>query len=107
MKDMEIDPEDLIPRTQSAFRVDQVAKHLNCSVTHIFNLITEGEIVVPKEQLDSAPSRASVLVPRASLVDFVRRRINSPERIAAKAALEKDKIGKRKGCRTQHKGGPR
>jgi hypothetical protein len=68
------DPEDFIPANQSAFRVYQVAKIFHCSTQHIFKLITEGEIVVPQERIDSALSRACILIPRDSLVDFLRRR---------------------------------
>lgn len=80
--------EDMIPRTQRTFRVDQVAEIFCVSVAHIFNLITEGEIDVPQERIDSAPSRGSILVPRDSLCDFVRRRRNSPARLRAKAAAK-------------------
>jgi hypothetical protein len=81
--------ETLIPQNQSAFRADQVAKIFHVSAQHVFNLIQEGEIVVPQERIESAPSRSSILIPRESLVDFVRRRINSPENMAAKAKAKK------------------
>lgn len=73
-----LDPEKLIPLTQSAFRLDQVAKMFSTSVQHLFTLITEGELVVPKENIEAAKSRPCILVPRKNLVDFVRRR-SSPE----------------------------
>ena len=79
MKNPLIDPENMIPRTQRQFRVDQVAKHFEVSVAHVWNLIKQGEIVVPQERIASAPSRSSILVPRESLVDFVRRRSNTAE----------------------------
>ena len=69
-----LDADTFVPRGQSSFHVDQVAKLFCCTVNHILNLIKHGEIVVPKERIDSAPSGASILVPRESIVDFVRRR---------------------------------
>lgn len=77
------DAESFVPQTQRSFRVDQVAELLEVTVNHILNLIKHGEIVVPKEQIDSAPSGASILVPRESIVRFVRRRRNSPARLAS------------------------
>jgi len=79
----QFDPESFVPRTQNSFRVDQVAELFAVTVNHILNLIKQGEIVVPKERIDSAPSGASILVPRQSLVRFVKRRQNSPARLAA------------------------
>lgn len=86
MKILGIDPEEYVPRTQNAFRVDQAAKMFCVSVSHVFNLIIEGEIVVAKERIESSPSRASILIPRESLVNFVGRRINSPPNLVARAA---------------------
>jgi hypothetical protein len=72
------DAESFVPRTQRSFRVDQIAKLLTVTVNHILTLIKEGEIVVPKERIDSAPSGASILIPREGLVHFIQRRGNSP-----------------------------
>lgn len=94
-----VDPETVIPRTQREFRADQVAKHFAVSVAHIWNLIKQGEIVVPQERIASAPSRASILVPRASLVDFVSRRRNSPARLRAKAAAKARKAKRKRAQR--------
>jgi hypothetical protein len=69
-----IDADAFVPRTQNSFRADQVAKLFPCSANHIVKLIKHGEIVVPKERIDTAPSGASILVPRESIVDFVRGR---------------------------------
>lgn len=78
-----IDAETLVPRTQNSFRVDQVAEFFSVTVNHILKLIKQGEIVVPKERIASAPSGASMLVPRENLVQFVKRRQNSASRLAA------------------------
>jgi hypothetical protein len=78
-----IDAETFVPRTQNSFRVDQVAELLAVTVNHVLNLIKQRAIVVPKERIDSALSGASILVPRESLVRFVKRRQNSPARLAA------------------------
>jgi hypothetical protein len=75
--------ESFVPRTQRAFRVDQIAELLAVTVNHVLNLIKQREIIVPKERIDSAPSGASILVPRESIVRFVKRRRNSASRLAA------------------------
>ena len=67
------DPEEWLPQ-QPFFRVHEFGKRMCCSSAHISNLVQEGEIVVPQELQDSAPSRAAMRIPRASLVDFLRRR---------------------------------
>jgi hypothetical protein len=69
-----IDAESFVPNTQRSFRADQVAQLFSASANHIVNLIKSGEIVVPEESIASAPSGPSILVPRESIVDFVRRR---------------------------------
>jgi hypothetical protein len=74
MNSAELDPEKLIPRTQRTFRLDQVAKIFTASVEHLFTLISEGELIVPKKNVRAAKSPACILVPRKNLVDFVRRR---------------------------------
>jgi hypothetical protein len=78
-----LDAESFVPDTQRSYRVDQIAELLAVTVNHILNLIKQGELVVPKERIDSAPSGASILVPRESFVHFVKRRRNSPARLAA------------------------
>ncbi len=74
MKRESVNANDLIPRTQRSFPLHQLAKIFACSVTHLFNLISEGEIVVPQAEIDRAASRPRILVARESVVDFVRRR---------------------------------
>ena len=96
------DAESLFPLTRQTFRVDETAKILNVSATHVFDLIIDGLIRIPKKRIDSAPSRSSILIPRDSLVRFVNLRRNSTERLEAKAAARaKARNGK------QRKGGPR
>jgi hypothetical protein len=63
-------------------RVNALAKFFACSTQHISNLIRAGEIDVPKELQESAPSRAAMRVPRASIVDFCKRRSSSEWREA-------------------------
>jgi hypothetical protein len=75
---MSVDPDQFIPKTQGNFRLDQVAQIFSCSVNHLFNLIEDGELACPKENIEKAVSRPGILVPRESLCDFVRRR-SSPE----------------------------
>jgi hypothetical protein len=68
------DPESFVPSTQRNYRADQVAKLFSCSVNHVVKLIKQREIILPEESIASAPSGPSILVPRESIVDFVRRR---------------------------------
>lgn len=75
------DTDAWVPKTQSNFRLDQVADFLSVTVNHVFDLVSEGALKVPRENISRAPSRASILIPRASIVSFVRRRCSlSPER---------------------------
>jgi hypothetical protein len=73
-----IDAEDLVPKTQSRFRLDQVAELLGVSVLHVFNLIGTGarDLKVPKERIESAPSNGSILIERSALVSFLRPRLS-------------------------------
>jgi hypothetical protein len=84
-----VNAEDLVPRSQRSFPLHQLAKYFECSVKHLFNLITEGEIFVPQEQIENAPSRSRIVVSRESVVDFVRRRLNSTENLARKQQLRR------------------
>lgn len=77
--------DDFIPRNQRSFPLHQLAKIFTCSVAHLFDLISDGEIVVPHEDIDKARSRGMIVVTRENLVDFVRRR-SSAEWLAGKAA---------------------
>jgi hypothetical protein len=56
------------------FPAREVAEILRASVSHISNLIKCAEIIVPQENIDRAASRASIIIPRESLIDFLRRR---------------------------------
>lgn len=90
------DPESFVPQTQRSFRVDQVAELFEVTVNHIVRLIKHGEIVVPKERIESAPSGASILVQRESIVRFVQQRRNSPARLRAnKRRREREKKASR------------
>jgi hypothetical protein len=73
-----IDAEDLVPKTQSRFRLDQVAELLSVSVLHVFNLIGTGarDLKVLKERIESAPSRGSILIDRSALVRFLWPRLS-------------------------------
>lgn len=99
MNTIGFDAEDWLPRTQCSFPLHQLAKIFSCSVTHLFNLIHEGEIVVPQEQIDRASSRACIVATRENLVDFVRRR-SSAEWFARKRS--EAKTASRKRPQTRH-----
>jgi len=77
------DVEAFIPKLPF-IRLDQLARHFSVSVEHLYRLVIDGEIEVPQELLDSAPSRPCIRVPRASVVDFVRRRSSRRWRFEAK-----------------------
>ncbi len=86
-----LDVEAWVPKTQSAFRINQVAEFLSCTAQHIFNLVNAGEIQVPAENIARAASRPGIMVPRKSLVAFLRARSTSnpvwrKNRIAKKEA---------------------
>jgi hypothetical protein len=66
--------ERLIPAGRTKFRLDEAARLLLVSNSHLWNLVKSREIIVPQENIDAAPSRPSIYIPRESLVDFVRRR---------------------------------
>ena len=70
--------EDWFPVARSGFRLDEIAKTFSCTTTHVWNLIKEGEIPVPAENIDKARSRSCILVPRDSLVAFVIKRGKVP-----------------------------
>lgn len=80
-----LDADSWIPRTQSAFRINQVAEFLSCSSNHIYNLVVGGELKVPKENIARAASRPGIMVPRESLVAFCSSR-HSTNVILRKAA---------------------
>ncbi len=69
------DPETWLP-PPPFMRVKEFGERMCCSTKHILNLIRSGAIVVPQELQDSAPSGASMRIPRASLVDFLNERMN-------------------------------
>lgn len=89
-RDADFQAEEFIPRTQQSFRLDQLAEIFEVSVPHLYNLIRAGVILVPAANFDRAPSRASILVPRPSIVAFVNRQKSSTrlkrKRAAAKSA---------------------
>jgi hypothetical protein len=61
-----------------SFAVHWIAKRWCCSAQHIRNLIEEGAIKVPPEEIARARSKqktwTTVRVPRKSLIDFLRIR---------------------------------
>lgn len=107
-----LDVEAWVPKTQSAFRINQIAEFLSCTAQHIFNLVNAGEIQVPAENIARAASRPGIMVPRESLVAFLRARSTSnpvwrKNRIAKKKATAGNATGavsakaKAKGRRTK------
>jgi hypothetical protein len=68
--------DSLCPSGRTEFRLDEIAKRWCCSVAHIWNLIKDGEIKVPAENIKRARSRPCILVPRSAIVDFIRRRLS-------------------------------
>ena len=73
-----LDPSRRVDPNRKSFPVFEIAKDLWCSVQHVLNLIKQGEIRVPQENIDRAKSPAAIQVPREAYVDFLRRRTRSP-----------------------------
>lgn len=71
---IESDPDKWIPADRKSFPVFEIAREWKCTVQHVWNLIKEGEIRVPQENIDRATSRAEIQVPRDAYVDFLRQR---------------------------------
>ena len=69
-----VDPERWISDKRSTFPVHELAKMLCCSVQHLWNLIQEGELVVPQANIAHAKTRTTIQVSRESFVEFLRRR---------------------------------
>jgi hypothetical protein len=68
--------DSLVAPGRAEFRIDEIAKRWRCSVAHFWNLIKDGEIKVPAENINRARSRSCILVPRGAIVDFIRRRLS-------------------------------
>jgi len=66
--------ERTLPAGRTKFRLDEVARLLRVSNSHLWNLVKSRELIVPPENIDAAPSRPSIYIPRESLVDFLWRR---------------------------------
>jgi hypothetical protein len=71
------DPEKFVPRCEN-FAAWHLAKFLCVSAQHVRNLIEEGCITVPKEELARIKRKekpwTNISVPRGSVVDFIRDR---------------------------------
>lgn len=96
------DAEEWVPKTQSKFRLDQVAEFLSVTVNHLFNLIEERELKVPRKNISSAPSRASILVPRESIVSFCQRRHSrNPQRQSFRKAQKRSATASKRARRSR------
>ena len=71
----------LVPAGRESFALREVSELWRCSVHHLSRLVDQKEIVVPQENIDRAVSRATIRVPRASLVDFIKRRLGRKKRV--------------------------
>jgi hypothetical protein len=60
------------------FAVYRLAKILDRSRQHIGRLIDDGDLKVPIDVRRRASSRSSILVPRASVIEFLERRKITP-----------------------------
>jgi hypothetical protein len=80
MHKAKVDADSMIPAGRENFRLDEIARRFRCSLAHFWNLVKEGELVVPQENINKAPGKGSILVPRKSVVDFVRRRSSASYR---------------------------
>ena len=84
--------ETWLPAGRRRFRLDEFAKLLRCSSQHLFTLIVEGELRVPKKAIAIAPSRSSILISRKSVVDFINNR-HSSEYLKRKRARQTESVG--------------
>jgi hypothetical protein len=66
--------ERILPAGRAKFRLDEVGRLLRVSNSHLWNLVKSRALIVPQENIDAAPSRPSIYIPRESLADFIRRR---------------------------------
>jgi hypothetical protein len=82
--------DDLFPPNRNGFRLDELARHFRCSTQHFYNLVRAGELSVPPDRIESAPSHTSIIVPRESICAFVRKR-------SSKAFLKSRKKYQKKG----------
>jgi hypothetical protein len=80
MHKAKVDADSMIPAGRENFRLDEIARCLRCSLEHLWKLVKEGELEVPQENINKAPGKGSILVPRKSLVDFLRRRSSASYR---------------------------
>ncbi len=92
MSDDSFNAETWLPPNRSRFRLDEFAKLLRCSSQHLFTLIVEGELRVPKKAIAIAPSRSSILISRKSVVDFINNR-HSSEYLKRKKARQMESGG--------------
>ena len=74
MSEPAVEMDAWLPPNRSSLRVDELGEFLSVTNQHLYNLIIAGELRVPKAAVDSAPSRASIMVPRAAIVAFLKRR---------------------------------
>lgn len=74
---VEIDAETIVPQF-GTMPVHRVAKFLSVSAQHLRNLIEDGDIKVPADELQRVKRKEKpwtlVRVPRESLVEFIRQR---------------------------------
>lgn len=86
----------LVPAGRASFPLYELSRIFRVSVVQLWNLIEDGTIAVPKENIDRAKSRAAIQVPRASIVDFVRRRSSRNLRRGRKKAQRKKTVRRKK-----------
>jgi hypothetical protein len=91
-----LDWEKLVP-PPAFMRVNQFAKWLWCTDTHIIRLIRSGEIEVPQELQKSAPSGPSMRIPRASIVKFLT--VRSSGAWKADRKREREKLQRKRNAR--------
>jgi hypothetical protein len=85
------DIQSWIPQGES-FSVYRIANLFTCTPEHIRNLIEQGEIKVPPEEIARAKSKQiswpMLRVTRESLVEFVRARTSLPRRGKSQRKLD-------------------
>jgi hypothetical protein len=66
--------ENFVPRDRTSFALHEVAKLFQCDPKHFYQLVMEGALRVPQQEIDRAKTRSTIRVPRKSIINFIRRR---------------------------------
>jgi hypothetical protein len=66
--------ENFVPRDRKSFALHEVAKLFQCDPKHCYELVMEGVLRVPQQEIERAKTHSTIRVSRKSLINFIRRR---------------------------------